>query len=188
MIPDNLDTIVEDEKPLNQDTQRYLLHIENKLYQDIEMRKRVDSGLLFIACQISGCSLAWILFQLQVTLSIIQVSSACINLLPGLISVGDGFSFSVNSQSWEFSFGEKPLAGVIKLLVGGAISLSGTSKITSEVIQTQSAISATYAEIRNSKGLTVQLPNISISLLLALFAVVLIGVVKKLGTSSNEEI
>lgn len=104
----------EEQQQINQETVRYLTHIEQKLYADIQTRKRIDSGLLFLACQISSCSLSWLLFQLQVTLAIIQVSSAVVSLLPGLIDVGDGFNFSLSSESWEFTLGQKPLIGIVK--------------------------------------------------------------------------
>ncbi|AFZ56704.1 hypothetical protein H6G54_17260 [Anabaena cylindrica FACHB-243] len=31
----------------------------------------------------------------------------------GLIDVGDSFSFSISSESWEFTLGQKPLVGII---------------------------------------------------------------------------
>jgi hypothetical protein len=99
--------------------------------------------------------------------------------------VGDGFNFSLTSQSWEFTLGNKPLLGIVKLAIGGAVSFSGTSKITAEVVQTQSAIAQTYEEIRSSEGLSYQLPNMGYALLIALGAILLIGFIKK-GISSNE--
>lgn len=185
--PTELDILDSEEtQESNQETARYLAYIEQKLYQDIQTRKRIDSGLLFIACQFSSCSLSWLLFQLQVTLLIIQVSSACLAMLPGLIDMGDSFNFSISSESWEFTLGQKPLIGIIKLAIGCAVSFSGTSKITSEIVQTQNAIAQTYHEIRSSEGLSFQLPNMGMSLLLALAGIVLIGIIKKIGVSSNE--
>lgn len=182
MIPE----IEEDEdNQLNQETIRYLNRIEQKLYADIESRKKIDAGLLFLACQISSCSLAWILFQLQVTLSIIQVSSAIVSLLPGLIDVGDGFNFSLSSESWEFSLGQKPLIGIIKLVIGGTVSWNGTGKIATEILQTNTGIAQTYQEIRSSEGLSYQLPNIGVSLLIAAIAAIFITILKK-GFVSNE--
>jgi hypothetical protein len=184
--PPNLDSLLnEEETPLQGETVRYLTHIENKLYADIQARKRIDSGLLFLACQISSCSLGWLLFNLQVTLTIIQVSSAVVSLLPGLIDVGDSFNFSISSDSWEFSLGNKPLVGIVKLAIGGAVSFNGTSKITSEIIQTKQAIAQTYQEIRNSEGLSFQLPDMGMSLLIALSGIVLLGIVKKFSSTNN---
>jgi hypothetical protein len=186
--PPDLDNLLEGEdNQLNQETVRYLTHVENKLYADIKTRKRIDSGLLFLACQFSSCSLSWLLFNLQVTLAIIQVSSAVVSLLPGLIDVGDSFTFSISSDSWEFSLGQKPLIGVVKLAIGGAVSFSGTSKITSEIIQTQQQIAQTYQEIRSSEGLSWQLPNMGFSLLIGLSAIALIGMFKKFSSTTNIE-
>ncbi|MTJ10542.1 hypothetical protein [Anabaena sp. UHCC 0204] len=187
--PPDLDSILneDDDGQLPGETIRYLTHVENKLYADIQARKRIDSGLLFLACQISSCSLSWLLFQLQVTLTIIQVASAVVSLLPGLIDVGDSFNFSISSDSWEFSLGNKPLIGIVKLAIGGAVSFSGTSKITSEIIQTQQAIAQTYQEIRSSEGLSFQLPNLGFSLLIALSSIALLGMVKKFSFNNNQE-
>ena len=176
-----------EDSPLPAETIRYLNHIENKIYQDIQARKRIDSGLLFIACQISSCSLSWLLFNLQVTLTIIQVSSAVVSLLPGLIDFGDSFNFSISSDSWEFNLGQKPLIGIVKLAIGGAVSFSGTSKITAEVVQTKQAIAQTYQEIRSSEGLSFQLPDMGMSLLIALSGVALLGIVKKFSSTNNSQ-
>ena len=181
---ENID-IDSEENQINQETVRYLSRIESKLYQDIEARKRIDSGLLFIACQFSGCSISWLLFELQVTLSIIQVASAVISLLPGLIDVGDGFSFSLSSESWEFSLGQKPLVGIVKLIIGGVVSFQGTSRITAEVLQTQTQIAQTYNEIRSSEGLSWQLPNMGLSVLIALSAIALLGLFKKFSNTNT---
>jgi hypothetical protein len=185
--PNNLDNIFneDDDRQLPGETVRYLTHVENKLYAEIQARKRIDSGLLFLACQISSCSLSWLLFNLQVTLTIIQVASAVVSLLPGLIDIGDSFNFSVSSDSWEFSLGNKPLIGIVKLAIGGAVSFSGTSKITSEIIQTKQQIAQTYQEIRSSEGYSFQLPDMGMSLLIALFGVALLGIVKKFSSTND---
>jgi hypothetical protein len=184
---EDIDQDIDNDGQLPAETIRYLSNIENKLYEDIAARKRIDSGLLFLACQISSCSLSWLLFNLQVTLTIIQVSSAVVSLLPGLIDVGDSFSFSISSESWEFSLGQKPLIGIIKLLIGGTVSLQGTAKITKEINNTYSQISQTYREIRSSEGLSFQLPDITLSLLIVLSAIALLGVVKKFSFNNNNQ-
>lgn len=184
MLTANTET-TDNEQGNNTETQRYLAHIENRLYQDICARRRLDSGLLFLSCQISACSVAWLLFQLQVTLAVIQVASFCIGLLPGLIDVGDSFSISISSQGWDIRLGDKPLVGIVKLAIGASVSLSGTAKITEAVYQTEAAIAKTYQEIRSMHGRDIQLPGISI--LIAIAAVVLIGVIKKIG-AKNEEV
>ena len=170
-----------EEEDLPKETSRYLAHVEQKLYDDIIARKRIDAGLLFLACQISSCTLSWVLFQLQITLSVIQVFSAVLSLLPGLIDVGDSFNFSINSESWEFSLGEKPLVGIVKLGIGGITTWQGTSKITKEVAETKKNINLTYQEIRDKEGLSFQLPmpEIGVSILIAILGVGLIGIIKK---------
>ncbi|MFM5887869.1 MAG: hypothetical protein ACKOQS_06200, partial [Dolichospermum sp.] len=150
--PNDLDNILNEDNDgqLPGETIRYLTHVENKLYADIQARKRIDSGLLFLACQFSSCSLSWLLFNLQVTLSIIQLASFCVSCLPGLIDVGDSFNFSISSESWEFSLGQKPLIGVIKLAIGVTVSWNSTAKITKEITNTYAQINQTYQEIKST--------------------------------------
>ena len=188
-IPPVIDDIDQDNETgqLPGETVRYLSHIENKIYADIERRKRIDSGLLFIACQFSSCSLSWLLFNLQVTLSIIQLASFCVSCLPGLIDFGDSFSFSISSESWEFSLGNKPLIGIIKLAIGIGVSWNGTAKISKEVASTYAEINQTYQEIKSSEGLSFQLPDIGFSLLLALSGLALLAMVKKFSSPNNQE-
>ncbi|MFM6220119.1 MAG: hypothetical protein ACKPDM_07070, partial [Dolichospermum sp.] len=152
--PNDLDNILNEDNDgqLPGETIRYLTHVENKLYADIQARKRIDSGLLFLACQFSSCSLSWLLFNLQVTLSIIQLASFCVSCLPGLIDVGDSFNFSISSDSWEFSLGQKPLIGVIKLAIGVTVSWNSTAKITKEITNTYAQINQTYQEIKSTDG------------------------------------
>ena len=180
---DILDTA--EDQQISTETERYLNHIENKLYSDIQTRKRIDSGLLFIACQFSSCSLSWLLFELRVTLSIIQVAAVVVSLTPGLVDIGDGFNFSLSSESWRFSLGEKPLVGIIKLAIGGAVAWNSTARITQEIISTQSQISQIYEQIRSREGLSFQLPNASVSLLIALTAIALLSAFKKFSNTSN---
>ncbi|MFM6224237.1 MAG: hypothetical protein ACKPDM_28435 [Dolichospermum sp.] len=185
-IPPNIqDSNDIEDDTLHGETTRYLSHVESKLYADIQARKRIDSGLLFIACQFSSCSLSWLLFQLQVTLSIIQLASFCVSCLPGLIDVGDSFNFSISSESWEFSLGEKPLVGIVKLGIGVTVSWNSTAKITKEISSTYAQINETYQEIRSSEGFNFQLPSMGISLLVGLSAIALIGFFKKLSSGEN---
>jgi hypothetical protein len=187
-IPPQLEEELDIDNPtLPAETIRYLSNIENKLYEDIAARKRIDSGLLFLACQFSSCSLSWLLFQLQITLSIIQLASFCVSCLPGLIDMGDSFTFSISSESWQFSLGQKPLVGLIKLSIGIGTSWQGTAKISKEVAHTHTQISQTYQEIRSSEGLSFQLPDITLSLLIALSAIALLGIVKKFSLNNNQE-
>lgn len=177
-IPEDIDINNDENNSLPPETVRYLSEAENKLYADIASRKRIDSGLLFIGCQISSCSLSWLLFHLQVTLLIIQVSSMVVSLLPGLIDIGDSFNFQISSENWKLDLGNKPIIGITKLAIGGAVSCSGTSKITAEIVQTQQAIASTYNQIKAGEGLSFQLPNITFPLLIALGAVAILGLLK----------
>lgn len=188
-IPPGLEDIDQDneDSPLPGETVRYLAHIENKIYQDIQSRKRIDSALLFIACQFSSCSLSWLLFQLQVTLSIIQLASFCVSCLPGLIDFGDSFTFSISSESWEFSLGQKPLVGVVKLGIGITTTLNGTGKISKEITNTYTQINRTYEEIRSSDGFNFQLPDVGMTLLIALSGLALLTMFKKFSTNNNQE-
>ena len=189
MLPQSTDELndIENESALPSETARYLNHIETKLYADIQSRKRIDSGLLFLACQFSSCSLSWLLFNLQVTLSIIQLASFCVSCLPGLIDFGDSFSFSISSESWEFSLGQKPLIGIIKLAIGIGVSWNGTAKITKEISNTYAQINQTYQEIKSSEGLSFQLPDMGMSLLIALSGLALLAMAKKFSNSNTGE-
>ncbi|MFM6255329.1 MAG: hypothetical protein ACKPEQ_40405, partial [Dolichospermum sp.] len=111
------------------------------------------------------------------TLSIIQLASFCVSCLPGLIDFGDSFNFSINSESWEFSLGQKPLVGIVKLGIGIGVSWNGTTKISKEIASTYAQINQTYQEIKSSDGLSFQLPDMGMSLLIALSGVVLLGIV-----------
>ena len=123
MLPpnnDELDNALDDDGStgVNQDTARYLQHIESKLYADIKARKRIDSGLLFLSCQVGSASLAWLLFSLQISISIILAMSMILALLPGLIDCGESFHFELSSEHWSLSHA-KPLVALGKLAIGG---------------------------------------------------------------------
>jgi hypothetical protein len=105
--------------------------------------------------------------------------------LPGLIDFGDSFSFSISSESWEFSLGNKPLIGIIKLSIGIGVSWHGTAKISKEVGNTYAEINQTYQEIRSSEGLSFQLPDMGFSLLIALSGLALIAMFKKFSNSNT---
>jgi len=95
-----------------------------------------------------------------------------------LIDIGDSFNFQISSENWKLDLGNKPIIGLAKLAIGGAVSASGTSKITSEIIQTQQAIAHTYHQIKAGEGLTFQLPNIMFPLLIALAGIAILGFIK----------
>lgn len=132
---------------INPETARYLAHHEQKLYQEIDTRKRFESGLLFLCCQIGSASLAWLLFSLQTTLIIIQVSAIACAMLPGLIDFSDSFSFELSSERWEVKH-TRPMQSIGKLLIGGAVGWTSTKRISEEVLKTHRQIELTYKEIR----------------------------------------
>ncbi|WP_414553335.1 hypothetical protein [Anabaena sp. CCY 0017] len=164
MQPDHLDELLdtEDSEP-NQDTARYLQYIENKLYEEIEARKRLDSGVLFLVCQLGSVSLSWFLFTLQVSISLIVATCIICALLPGLIDAGESFNFELSSERWEVRH-SKPLVAISKLAIGGVISWHSTRKISSAVYQTHAAIKETYSEIKaaESLGSGVQIPGLEL--------------------------
>ena len=156
MLPpnnDELDNVLDDENSvgINQDTARYLQHIESKLYADIQARKRIDSGLLFLSCQVGSASLAWLLFSLQVSISIILAMSMILALLPGLIDCGESFHFELSSERWSLSHA-KPLVALGKLAIGGVIGWNSTQKIVTEVKFTEIQIQQTYSEIKSAQN------------------------------------
>ncbi|MFW9262629.1 hypothetical protein [Nostoc sp. CALU 546] len=163
MLPpnnDELDNLLDHDNSVgvNQDTARYLQHIESKLYADIETRKRIDSGLLFLSCQVGSASLAWLLFSLQISISIILAMSMILALLPGLIDCGESFHFELSSERWSLSHA-KPLVALGKLAIGGVIGWNSTQKIVQEVKSTEIQIQQTYSEIKsaqNTNNFTIQ--------------------------------
>lgn len=182
MQPPDLDQLLEDDESsggINQDTARYMAYIEQQLYADIQMRKRFDSGLLFLTCQIGSVSLAWFLFSLQTTLIIIQAASVSVALLPGLIDFSDTFSFELSSERWEIRAQNKPLASVVKLGIGTAMGWSSTKTISQEVFKTHEAIKATYSEIKASEKVNgFHLPQVAILIAVVLGLFVLLSIFK----------
>ncbi|WP_414756349.1 hypothetical protein [Anabaena sp. CCY 9910] len=153
MINDNLDDYLDNDNSsprINPETARYLAHHEQKLYQEIETRKRFEAGLLFLCCQIGSASLAWLLFSLQTTLIIIQVSAIALAMLPGLIDFSDSFSFELSSERWEVKH-SRPMQSVGKLLIGGAVGWTSTKRISEAVFKTHQQIETTYKEIREAQ-------------------------------------
>ena len=141
-----------EESSPNEDTARYLAHIERKLYEEIAARKRLDSGVLFLVCQLGSVSLSWFLFTLQISISLIVATCIICALLPGLIDAGESFNFELSSERWELRH-DKPLIALCKLGIGGVISWHSTRKISTAVVQTNLAIKDTYAEIRTAESL-----------------------------------
>jgi hypothetical protein len=156
MLPpnnDELDNALDDDGStgINKNTANYLQNMEAKLYADIEARKRIDSGLLFLSCQVGSASLAWILFSLQISISIILAMSMILALLPGLIDCGESFHFELSSDRWSLSHA-KPLVALGKLAIGGVIGWNSTQKIVTEIKFTEIQIQQTYSEIKSSQN------------------------------------
>jgi hypothetical protein len=186
--PDLEQQLLEDDESrggMNQDTARYLATIEQKLYADIQMRRRFDSGLLFLTCQIGSASLAWLLFNLQLTLIIIQVASISLALIPGLIDFSDTFSFELSSERWEIRASNKPLASVVKLGIGGAVGWTSSKRISQEIFKTHEAIKATYSEIKASEKVSWFHPPTMTVILVVAFLLFLSNLVLKLNTNSG---
>jgi hypothetical protein len=80
--------------------------------------------------------------------------------------------------------------GIVKLAIGGIATWQGTSKISLEVTETKKNINLTYQEIRDKEGLSFQLPmpEIGVSILIALVGIVILGIIKKsTGIQNNAE-
>lgn len=149
-MSENLDEYLNDDdsdSSLTPETARYLAHHEQKLYEEIETRKRFEAGLLFICCQVGSASLAWLLFSLQTTLIIIQVCGFASAMLPGLVDFSDSFAFEFSSERWEIKQA-KPMQVISKMLIGGAIGWTSTKRISEEVFKTDQQIKDMYIEIR----------------------------------------
>ncbi|MBW4558264.1 MAG: hypothetical protein KME59_20520 [Trichormus sp. ATA11-4-KO1] len=177
--PDQLDELLTNSDAstsINQDTARYLQHIESQLYADIQMRKRFDFGLLFLACQVGSASLSWLLFNLQVTLIIIQVASFTLAMMPGLVDLSESFSFELSSERWELKH-VRPMQTLTKLSIGVAVGWTSTKRISEEIYNTHQAIKSTYTEIKTAEGLSgFQLPSMSLVLAAVLLLFSLLAV------------
>lgn len=149
-MSENLDEYLDDDNSdssLTPETARYLAHHEQKLYEEIETRKRFEAGLLFICCQVGSASLAWLLFSLQTTLIIIQVCGFTTAMLPGLVDFSDSFAFEFSSERWEIKQA-KPMQTISKLLIGSAVGWTSTKRVSEEVFRTDQQIKDTYTEIK----------------------------------------
>ncbi|WP_225225967.1 hypothetical protein [Komarekiella delphini-convector] len=177
--PDQLDELLTNSDAstgINQDTARYLQHIESRLYADIQIRKRFDSGLLFLTCQVGSASLSWLLFNLQVTLIIIQVASFTLAMMPGLVDLSESFSFELSSERWELKH-VRPMQTLTKLSIGVAVGWTSTKRISEEIYNTHEAIKSTYTEIKTAEGLSgFQLPSMSLVLAAVLLLFSLLAV------------
>lgn len=163
MLPEEFDNSDENNSAeVNPDTARYLQHVERKLYDDIKSRKLIDNSLLFLACQIGSSSLAWLLFSLQISTSLIMAVSISCALLPGLIDAGETFYLDTSGERWNF-FHKNPTIAISKLIIGGVINWHSTNQILRDAWATEDAIKATYVEIKNAENKTTDAFQISIN-------------------------
>lgn len=156
MLPQEIE---KNQQEINSDTQRYLETVEVKLYADIEQRKKIDNFLLFIACQMSSCSISWLLFYMHCQLHIISIFSILISLTPGLLDLQE-FNANITSENWSINLGKKPIQTIAKFVIGFGFSHSGTQTIALEIEQTKEAINQTYSEIKNHQQSSWQIPDI----------------------------
>ena len=77
--------------------------------------------------------------------------------------------------------------GVVKLGIGITTTLNGTGKISKEITNTYTQINRTYEEIRSSDGFNFQLPDVGMTLLIALSGLALLTMFKKFSTNNNQE-
>jgi hypothetical protein len=154
---------------IDRETGTYLVEIEKNLYTLASTREKIDAGLLFVSCQFSSVSIAWLLYSIQVSLIPVSVIASAIALLPGLIQISDSFGFSLNSEKWELHIQQKPLAGFVKLGLGLVTSYCGTAKIIGLESQSKSQIETAYNQIERPAF------NVSIPTDLGILAVVLLS-------------
>jgi hypothetical protein len=126
---------------------KYLKKIEADLFADIDTREKVDNFLLFMWCQLTSTSLAWILFELQMSLLLINLC-ALIALLPGVIHLTNDFNVVLTKENWQVILGKSPLLALFKIGVGWGVSMAGTKKINDAHITTRAGIEQTYIEIK----------------------------------------
>lgn len=125
---------------------RYLDSVEQDLYQAIEARKLIDSGLLFLSCQFFSLSLSWFLFSIQLSLGLIIAFSSLVALLPGLKSASE-LTFKINKELWEIRH-PSPISAIAKLGLGCVFSYYGNREILKEVWATEKNFKETYSEIQ----------------------------------------
>ena len=128
-------------------TQRYLSELEQSLYDEVQTRKSIDSVLFFLTAQVTSISLSWLLFHLQLSLIAIRLLSALVAIIPGLISLGDGFNLNISSESWRVDLSRNPLISLTKVGVGAGLNYIATKEITAAVENTRVQINQAYSNI-----------------------------------------
>lgn len=126
------------------ETTTYLREIEAELYDSISHRKKLQSWLLFTACQATSASLALWLFQLSANLVATYCLSSFVALLPGLLEASGAIAIT-SKKEWEVSTN---LETVAKLVAGGATAVATNYQIWSRVQSTRVGIDHSYKVIR----------------------------------------
>jgi hypothetical protein len=132
-------------------TVRYLSHVEESLYSEVYYRKKIDDILMFLACQITSTSVAWVFASLQVSASIMMASCIAISLIPGIIDAGESFRIELSSERWEIHH-SKPLGAIAKTIVGSSLSWNSSQAIARDYWQTESNIQSVYTDVRNNNS------------------------------------
>lgn len=144
---------IQEEEATNTDTvlqsytQRYLSELEQSLYDEVQTRKSIDSVLFFLTAQVTSISLSWLLFHLQLSLVAIRLLSALVAIIPGLISLGDGFNLNISSESWKMDLSRNPLISLTKVGVGVGLNYIATKEISTAVEETKIQINQAYSDI-----------------------------------------
>lgn len=159
-------------------SEEYIQYIKEDLYAQIELRERMASGLFFLICQVGSTSISWLLFSLQVTISIIIVFSLIVSCLPAIADIKESIEFSASSKGWEVS-AKNALPVTFKFVVGGLIGRQGIQEILLLTQKTEENINQTYAEIakhENPNAFVIPSNAIQLSLLVVL-SVLVVGFV-----------
>jgi|GEM_PF-5515050 disulfide bond formation protein DsbB len=140
---------------ISPETLRYLTRLEQDLYNAVETRANIDSWLVFGSAQAASLTLPYVLFNLGVTLSIIQLFGVLTGVAPGIIGISQDWRFRKGTDGWEIDLGKNPVAVCAKIGVGGLISWNGTGRISSATEKTRVALEeAKKAITPNSSFLT----------------------------------
>jgi hypothetical protein len=126
------------------ETTTYLREIEAESYDSLSHRKKLQSWLLFISCQVSSASLALWLFQLSANLVAVYCLSSFVALLPGLLDASGAIAIT-SKKEWEVSTNLETIA---KLVAGGATAVAVNYQVWSRVQSTREGIEHSYKIIR----------------------------------------
>jgi hypothetical protein len=145
------DDLDDTEKPEEDSTLRYLSHEEESLYSEVCYRKKIDEVLMFLSCQITSTSVAWVFSSLQVSTSIMIASCIAISLIPGIVDAGESFRVELSSERWEVHH-SSPLEAIAKTIVGVSVSWNSSQAIARDYWRTESNIQSVYTDVRNNNN------------------------------------